>query len=162
MEKGPVHRIRGKVEYPYEWTYGRYVNEFFRNMKQGRLTGARCTKCKKIIVPPIAVCGVCFADTEEELVPLPDTGEVISFTRVNFSYPGQIMEPPYAVGIINLDGASTRFNHLIKAKDLEGLECGSRVRARWRKEAEREGSFFDIEYFELISESPGGEGGDRS
>jgi len=152
MPKPPIHRIRGNVEVHYEWTYGRYASEFFRNLKQGRFVASRCKKCGKLLVPPEAVCGVCFADTEEKLIPVPDTGEVITFTKINFSYPGQIIPPPYAVGIIKLDGVNTRFNHLIKAKDLAKIECGTRVKAKWRKEDEREGSFFDIEYFELMED----------
>ncbi len=152
MAGEPVQRVRGKIEFPYEWSFGKYAGEFFRNLSKARITGARCTKCKKVLVPPAAVCGACFADTEDELVPVSDAGEVISFTRINFSYPGQIMEPPYAVGIIRLDGTNSRFNHMIRAKDLEKLECGSRVRVHWRSEGEREGNFTDIEYFELEEE----------
>ena len=152
MAKEQISRIKGKVEVSYEWSFGKYAGEFFKQMKQGKLAGARCTKCKKVLVPPAAVCGACFADTEDELIPLPDIGEVISYTRIDFKYPGQIMEPPYAVGIIRIDGANARFNHMIKAHDLEKLECGSKVKIHWREENERKGSFYDIEYFELLED----------
>jgi hypothetical protein len=141
-----VKNLEGEVVIPYKWSLGEYVGKFYEGLKQKKILGSKCSKCGKVMVPPCVVCGVCFEEAKE-FVEIKDEGEVATFTVINFRYPGQFLTPPYAVAIIKLFGSDTRFHHLIKG-DLEKLKIGSTVKAKWKDE--RVGSFFDIEYFEIL------------
>ena len=148
--KEEIKRIKGVVDVPYDWAYGKVIGEFFRNLKDKKITGSVCKKCRKVFVPPQVLCGVCFSDVEDELTIVADTGYVETYTILDYAFPGQIFEPPYAVGIIKLIGTNTRLNHIINKESLQKLSIGSKVRAVWKEEEEREGSFFDIKYFEVV------------
>ncbi len=145
-----IGKVKGWIEIPYRWSCGKHLTQFFQLLKEKKITGAMCKTCRKIIVPPAPVCGRCFSDTEDELVEVKDRGRLQTYTVVTFSYPGQLMEPPYAVGIIRLDGADTKINHLVKTDDVGRLEIGSIVRAHWKEK--RIGSFLDIAYFQVTRE----------
>ncbi len=133
---------------PYSWCYGSSISEFFEKMKnEAKIYGARCSKCKKVLVPAVMLCGRCFAPTEE-WVELKDEGIIDSFTIVNLPYPGQPTTPPYAYGMIKLDGANTFFVHLISGIEFNKIKVGMRVKAVWNEE--RKGTLFDIKYFKPV------------
>lgn len=148
MEAERVKKLKGMLEVPYEWTYSKNVAEFFKNLKDKKILGSRCKNCHKVFVPPQVVCGICFSEMENNPIEVSQIGVVETYTVIEFTYIAQILPPPYAVGIIKLEGTSTRLNHLINKESLEKLKIGSRVRPIWRDK--RDGSFFDIEYFEVI------------
>ena len=141
-----IKEIKGKVVVPYKWSYGETLSEFFRETRENkRIIGARCTKCKKILVPPTVVCGRCFAPTEKKKIPVSDHGTLISFTTVYLPFPGQPTEPPYNYGMIKLDGTDTQFPHLIGEIEFDKIKCNMRVQAVWNEE--RKGDLHDLKYF---------------
>jgi len=87
----------------------------------------------------------------EEWVELKDTGTLTNFTIIRYSVPSiQPMEPPFAVGIIQLDGADTGFTHLLGEVDFKELQMGMRVKAVFSEN--RKGHLLDIRYFKPVTE----------
>jgi len=131
---------------PYRWVYGRDLSRFFLETKNHKkLYGVRCTKCKKVLVPPVEVCGVCFAPTDKQWIPVSDHGVLNTYTVVNLSFPGQPTNPPYACGLVQLDGTDNLFSHMIGEVEFEKIKPNMRVQAVWNPEPK--GDLFDIKYF---------------
>jgi uncharacterized OB-fold protein len=144
-----VKSIKKTWYVPYKWCYGSSITKFFEKTKnEKKIYGARCTKCKKVLVPAVIVCGRCFAPTEEKWVEVKDEGIIDSFTIVNLPYPGQPTTPPYCYGFVKLDGADTLFVHLISGIPFEKVKVGMRVKAVWNEE--RKGDLYDIKYFKPV------------
>jgi hypothetical protein len=91
-------------------------------------------------------CGKCFTRIDE-WVDLANEGTVSAFTIVRQSSPLHPCDPPFAYALITLDGATTRFLHIIK-NDLDNLVKGARVRAEFVTDGK--GSIMDIEAFTII------------
>lgn len=148
--------IEEEIRLPYKWSAGPIGTRFLEELKNGRIMGTRCPKCKRVLVPARRFCPRCFVDTPEWLE-VGDKGTLRTFTVVNFSYSGQVKNPPYVVGIIDLDGADVGFAHFIGGIDLTNFEKavkklkpGIRVQVVWKKK--REGNILDIEHFKPIKE----------
>ena len=146
--------IEWVMKLPYRWSAGLIGTKFLEGLKNRRILGSKCPKCKRILVPARSFCPRCFVDTKD-IVEVSDTGILKTFTIINFKFVGQIKEPPYIVGIIKLDGADTGFVHFVGGVDLSDvqkagkeLKPGVRVKAVWRKK--RNGSILDIKYFKVI------------
>ena len=60
----------------------------------------------------------------------------------------QPQEPPYALGIVKLDGASTGLMHLLGEVEMDSIRVGMRVKAVFRDV--REGNYLDIRYFKPL------------
>lgn len=150
MAAEPITHIAGKVSVPYRWSYGRSLTRFFHETKVNRrLMGARCTKCQKVVIPSVALCGRCFALTDQEnLVVLGNEGTLVSWTTVYLPFPGQPTDPPYTYGFVKIDGADNNFPHLIHGDDETKLQVGTRMRVVWNEN--RTGTLFDIKYLEPI------------
>lgn len=147
--------LRQKIELPYAWSVGEVGSRFFREFKRKRIMGTRCPKCKRVLVPPRKFCPRCFVDTKDWVL-VSDVGKIRTYTIVYYSYPGQVREPPYAIGVIDLDGADTGFSHYIGGVNLKdpneagkSIRIGDRVKATWKKR--REGNIFDITHFAPIT-----------
>jgi len=115
--------------------------------------GSKCTSCNKVVVPIAGLCARCFADTEPDALPVKDEGILDSFTIVYLPYPGQPASPPYAYGMIKLDGTSNYFMHMVDGIPLEDIKVGMRVRAVWNDD--RKGDFYDIKYLRSSQLKPG-------
>jgi len=57
-------------------------------------------------------------------------------------------QPPYALGIIKLDGAGSGLVHLLGEIEPEDIRVGMRVQAVFREV--REGNYLDIKYFKPL------------
>ncbi|UCD56770.1 MAG: Zn-ribbon domain-containing OB-fold protein [Candidatus Hydrogenedentota bacterium] len=139
-----VHK--GRIKVPYTWYVGEYASRFYVELRDNKkLWGTKCSKCEKVMVPPRNFCGKCFVPVTE-WVELKDTGTLQTYTVVHYEVPGiQPMKPPYAYGIIKLDGADTGFVHIIAGTDLGKLKAGVKVRAVFGDD--RQGNLLDIKYF---------------
>ena len=149
FEAKPVYEVKGSLHVPYEWSYGETLTKFFTETRDNKqIMGARCTKCGYVLVPPVGLCGKCFAPTEPDWIPISDHGSLISWTVVYLPFPGQPTEPPYCYGMIRLDGMNTQYPHIIKGaqeKNWDDLEIGMRLEAVWNED--RKGDLYDIAYF---------------
>jgi hypothetical protein len=147
MEEARIHRVEGRLYVPYHNWYGRITSKFFIALRdEGRIMALHCRECHRTYMPPISPCPQCYSPLEEwrELSP---TGTLLSYTYVNYLYSQKLQprHPPYALGLIRLDGADTALCHLLGDISREELRMGLRVEAVFREQ--REGSILDIEYF---------------
>jgi uncharacterized OB-fold protein len=86
-----------------------------------------------------------------EWVELKDTGTLTNFTVIRYPVPFiQPMEPPFAVGIIQLEGADTGFTHLLGEVDFKELRMGMKMKAVFSET--RKGHLLDIKYFKPFTE----------
>lgn len=146
--------LTGHVSLPYHWSMGPVTTRFYDEFKQKRIMGTRCERCNRVLIPARMFCSDCFEKTDE-WVEVSDEGTIRSWVLVNFSYEGQPKEPPYILGIIDLDGSDVGLPHFIggvPADDLEtvasNVRIGGRVKAVWKDK--REGYILDIEHFKPI------------
>jgi len=75
-----------------------------------------------------------------------NAGSLITYTVVRYPVPSiQPQKPPFALGVIRLDGAQTGFPHLLGEIDLDKIRIGMRVQAVFQDV--RQGNLLDIKYF---------------
>jgi uncharacterized OB-fold protein len=152
-------RIKGYLNLPYDWTFGRCATVFFKGFRDDKkIWGTRCSACGMVTVPPYSYCGRCFAECRE-WVEIKDEGVLTNFVVQLLDYPGQPVNPPFILARIRLDGSDIDFTHVIGEADAKDLVVGkTRVKAVWRED--RTGILTDIKYFKPIgSEGSGGSGG---
>jgi len=145
-EAAPVTMTITPVRLRYQHTASAAESAYLRGLADGVIIGQRCPACGKVYVPSR---GVCPADgvVADEVVPLPDTGTVTTFSIVNVGYPGQQVTPPYVAAAVLLDGADIAFQHLILGCPPSSVRLGLRVRAVWRDRAEWGTSAENITHF---------------
>ena len=140
--------FRGRIKVPYKHTAGAYVEKFITEIgKNNKIMGVRCPKCGKVFVPPKMICFKCF-EKMEEWVEVGNQGTVKGFTIITHSTPVLPLKPPFAYGIITLDGADTDFVHIINESDPNKLKVGMRVEAVFKEKPRKR--ILDIEYFNPI------------
>jgi len=90
--------------YPLEDEKYTRVSEFFKNLKEGRLTTTKCKKCAKLLWPPRIVCPDCLSN-ELEWVDLGTEGELYAFTEMRVGAPlGFVQDVPFCIGIVKIGG----------------------------------------------------------
>lgn len=137
----------GEIHIRYRWPWGEAEKQFFETLKdEGVLTGARCRKCGRVMVPPRSFCEECFV-RDIEYVRVPSTGELSTFAESFISLDGKLLDESYAIGIIRLDGTDGGLVHRLNANGKE-LKIGMKVRAVVAED--RTGSIEDIRYFEPV------------
>lgn len=139
---------KGRIKVPYKHTAGAYVEKFITDIgKNNKIMGVKCPKCGKVYVPPKMVCFECF-EKMEEWVEVGNEGVLKGFTIVTHSTPVMPLDPPYAYGIISLDGSNTDFVHIINESDPKKLKPGMRLKAVFKDKPRKR--ILDIEYFQPI------------
>jgi uncharacterized OB-fold protein len=135
----------------YNVHLGSTWSRFMAGLVDQKILANACTTCNRVFVPPQAYCESCFEPVEKWLE-LPPEGTLEVFTVAWLGFTGG-PKPPYAIGGIRLDGASTLLMHWVVGLDFEDaagvraqLPSGSRVRAVWAPE--RTGQILDIAHFE--------------
>jgi len=147
-----LEQIDYSLTLDYQHAYGPYYGTLFDGVKSDRrVRGIKCSKCRRVLLPPRALCDVCFAPTAE-WVDVAAVGTIQASSIVHIEFVGQRLKPPYVYAEIVLDGTSTRLIHMVGHVDPEEAKTlaapGARVQAVWSDR--RTGSLADIEYFELI------------
>jgi uncharacterized OB-fold protein len=147
LNEVPELTQKGQIAVPYTWWVGEVGSRFLIALRdEQKILGNRCKSCNRVYVPPRKNCGRCFSDIED-WVELGNEGVVIAHTVVRYEFKPQPVAPPFAYALIKLDGADVGFLHII-TENLDSLENGLRVRARFREE--RTGHILDIESFEMV------------
>jgi uncharacterized OB-fold protein len=138
-----------RIRLPYTWHVGKVGSRFYQEIRDNcRIWGTKCPKCERVFVPPRETCPRCYRDTQE-WVQVSDTGTLLTYTVTRYAVPGiQPLEPPFALGIIKLDGATTGLVHLLGEVNLNDISIGMRVKAVFREA--RQGDYLDIKYFKPI------------
>lgn len=150
MAEASVQWVDGRLYGPYHNWYGAVASRFFRELRDKALIfGNKCGSCGMVFAPPRSVCPNCL-DNIEEWVQLPGTGSLTAYTVVHYSYSDhcQPRKPPYALGIIRLDGAHTGLCHLLGEVELDEIRVGMKVVAV--PSQERKGNILDIAYFKPL------------
>jgi len=88
--------------YPLEDEKSTGISQFFKNLKEGRLTTTKCRKCAKLLWPPRTLCPNCFSN-EFEWVDLGAEGELYAFTEMKLGAPlGFVEDVPFCIGIVKV------------------------------------------------------------
>lgn len=153
-DDGQLLTVSSKGSMQYEWSIGKYGSRFFKEIREERrFIGIRCPECGKVYVPPRRVCGPCFRELDE-LIPLPNRGEITAFTVVNYPFidpnTGEQRPIPYTYGYIHIEGADNIFSHIINETDVDKIKVGMQVKAVFLEEHEMRGHINDIKYFEIV------------
>jgi len=142
--------LEGGIHMPYSWTVGRLGSRFLIELRDhGRIMGNRCPKCRVVWVPPRSRCPECYQGIgDQDWKEVGPQGTLRHFTIVRYEHPAQPMKPPFAYGLIDLDGADRAITHLVSGVDLAYLKPGTRMHPVWR--SNRQGNILDIVYFTPI------------
>jgi uncharacterized OB-fold protein len=136
----------------YAWDSGVAIGRYLADLKKGRLTGVRCNKCRRTVIPPRNFCEWCFRPMDD-WIHLPDTGTINTYSLCYVTWDMQVLTEPEIPAVIDIDGTrpSVGIMHKLGGVDPQQVEIGMRVRAVWKPPSEREGSILDIRYFTPIT-----------
>jgi uncharacterized protein len=138
----------GFIIAPYKYSMGLLASQFFVKLRDSRkITAAKCPACNSITVPPRSACPKCFSKITE-LVELSGKGILVTYTVVHYDSSVQAVKPPYAVGVIKLEGAEKAITHLIGEVDFKKLKKGMKLEPVFRDQ--RVGTMLDIAYFRPV------------
>ncbi|MFQ5778464.1 MAG: Zn-ribbon domain-containing OB-fold protein [Terriglobia bacterium] len=133
----------------YAWDTGEAIGRYLEELRNGRLVGRRCHRCRRTLIPPRMFCERCFRATDE-WVRVKDTGTVNTFSLCYVSWDVRRLKQPEIPAVIEIDGAAagTGIMHVLGNVKPRDVYVGMRVRAVWKPAAERSGSITDILHFE--------------
>jgi uncharacterized OB-fold protein len=98
------------------------IEQFYKNISQGKLLGAKCRKCGKIHLPPRPMCDSCLSK-EFDWTVVPDKGKLLTYTIIHIA-PTQFQAiAPYAMGIVELQ-EGLRLPGMIQGAPLEQIRVG--------------------------------------
>lgn len=112
-----------------------FLHGFFEQVRKGRLTAIRCSRCATLAIPPRDVCPGC-GQREWEPVPLDGIGTITSFTVIRVPPRGQPAETPYAVALVRLREGVSLQGRIVDIP-VHALTVGQTVRFRPLVEAGR-------------------------
>lgn len=98
------------------------IEQFYKNINQGKLMGAKCTKCGKLHLPPRPLCDDCYSK-DFEWTEVPAKGKLLTYTVIHIA-PSQFQSmAPYAMGIVQLENGS-KLPGMIRGVNLEQIKVG--------------------------------------
>ncbi len=145
-----------KVSFDYTRSLGPVLGAFMAGLRDGHLVGSRLAD-GRVAVPPLEYDPVTH-EACTDLVDVPDTGTVTTWTWVSEPVPGQPFDRPFAFAHITLDGTDIPMLHAVDVASADQMATGMRVRVRWA--AERQGHITDIACFEPVGDATVVEEGD--
>ncbi len=134
---------------PRVWGYRHHAgpvrSKFLIELRDNqRIMGTKCPTCQRVYVPARSTCIKCFSEMKD-WVQVSDKGTLVNYTVVHQSEPSYPITPPFAYGIILLDGADTALVHVLGDVELSDIRIGMRVQAVFA--SERKGHILDIKHF---------------
>ncbi|MBU2513443.1 Zn-ribbon domain-containing OB-fold protein [bacterium] len=147
-------KVTWQPDLQYAWDNGIAIGKYLEALKDGKILGARCEECGRIMLPARSFCELCWRPTDEYL-PVKDTGVVNTFSICNVNWDASRLkpeEPRHLPAVIEIDGASAGMGilHILGNVDPKDIKIGMKVKAKWKPEKEREGCITDILYFEPV------------
>jgi uncharacterized OB-fold protein len=105
------------------------IESFYRSCAERKLMGVKCTRCKKVTVPPRSLCPHC-GNGDMNWTELPSRGRLVTYTVIHVP-PSQFQElAPYAVGIVEFtEGA--RLPGMIRDVKPENLKIGMELQTEF-------------------------------
>jgi len=114
--------------FPLETADQTRLSRFFERLKEGVVSTTRCPKDDLLLWPPRTACPLCHGETLE-WVDLPGRGHLYAFSAVLGGAPlGMESEVPFAVGLVDLEGAPLRLFGRIEGRPWNELHIGQPVR----------------------------------
>lgn len=128
----------------YEREKSPVAEKFYSGLKEGKLKGLKCKKCKKVLLPPPDFCPFCSAKISvSDFVDIPNSGKVISQTTVNYmpaeDFP---FPPPFSLLAIKIPKVDTVLLLPTKRNDIY---LGDRVKIFFKRPKERTGTIMDLD-----------------
>ena len=118
------------LSFDYTRSVGPTLGAFFTALRGRRIVGSRGSD-GRVHVPVIEYDPVS-CQPLTEIVPVGDTGTVLSWSWQEQTLEGQPLDRPFAWALIKLDGADTAMLHAVDTGgDPDALATGDRVHARW-------------------------------
>ncbi|MFQ6228427.1 Zn-ribbon domain-containing OB-fold protein [Nocardia sp. NPDC002869] len=146
----PVESFTSPHKVDYTFVAGTGRSTFLRGLKERRLLARRCPSCERVYLPFPEFCSRCLVELAAPFE-LDGTGVVTTFCVVNFPFPGQVIDPPYLVAYIQVDGADTTLMHLIRDIELADVHIGMRVEPVWCAEEDLDTSMNSIRYYRPVA-----------
>jgi hypothetical protein len=98
------------------------IEQFYKNIIEGKLLGGKCRKCAKVHLPPRPICDSCYSK-EFDWIEIPTKGKLLTYTVIHIS-PAQFQSmTPYAIGIVQLENG-LRLPGMIRGVPLEQVKVG--------------------------------------
>jgi uncharacterized OB-fold protein len=98
------------------------IEQFYRNISQGKLLGAKCKKCGKVHLPPRPICDDCYSK-EFDWTTISTEGKLLTYTIIHIG-PAQFQSmTPYAMGIVELKNG-LKIPGMIRDVALEQIKIG--------------------------------------
>lgn len=92
--------------------------EYNENLKQGRLSGLKCSDCGEVSAQPRLICAKC-GGSRLETLELKGSGAVQTFTVNYVAAEGRESEVPYIVAIVELDEGPWIMGNIVGIKPEE-------------------------------------------
>ena len=152
MDHKDLITIPGTWNFEYRYFAGETASRFFNALRhEARIYGTSCPKCGRVLVPARSFCDACFVATTGWVETGP-TGVLEIFTIVGTQFPG-LPEPPFVIGYVTLDRASTAVLNYVRGVDLSDINAAAailmkRPRVQARFAHTREGRITDF-HFEI-------------
>ena len=105
------------------------IDSFYRLLGEGKLMGARCRSCGRLLVPPRPVCPACYG-SEMEWVELKGEGVVETYTVIHVAPQQFAEEAPYVVAIVKLDEGVRLPGRLVGVAPKD-IKVGMRVKVEF-------------------------------
>jgi uncharacterized protein len=139
------------VEYSYRRSTGGAVRVFLTGLANKEIWASRSPN-GTVEVPPMDWDPETGTEAEE-FVRLGDGGVVRSWTWVADPHPGHPLDRPFALALVQIDGADSALLHVVDVEGEASMRSGMVVRADWQEV--RTGSIRDIRAFVPASGEPG-------
>ncbi len=145
----------------YRMVPGKALGRFLEGLKEGKILGTFCGRCRQTFVPPRMYCSHCFRRVDR-WVEVSDRGTVVTAVASYIEATRARASEPKIVGVIRLDvddgaAAPSLFPgllHFICGASVDDVVSrrifGARVEAVWRPREHRTGSITDIECFRVV------------
>ncbi len=151
LRSGEIIYTEDSLDCRYAWDCGIAIGRYLSELKEGRITGSKCHRCSRIMLPPRMFCELCFRPSDE-WVYVRDTGTVNTYSVCHVNWDASRLEEgqsPHLPAVIEIDGASRGMGimHLLGEVEPEEIKIGMRVKAVWKPPEERTGAITDIKYF---------------
>jgi uncharacterized OB-fold protein len=122
------------LEYTYKRSLGPILSRFFTALRDRQFLGVRRPD-GSVMVPPKEYDPDTSASLDE-LVEVADEGVVTSWSWVAKPRRQQPLDHPFAYALVQLDGSSTPFLHVVDSGSEAAMQTGMRVKARWADETQ--------------------------
>ena len=148
IKEGKVLYTEWKPAAKYAWDAGVAMSRFLDELKNGRIFGTACHRCRRIMMPPRMFCELCYLPTDQ-WVEVEDKGRVRTFCITRVRWDASRVEKPFFPMVVELDGGKrgTGLMHVVKGIEPSEMKVGLRVKALWKPPKDRIGAITDIEHF---------------